>query len=277
MRNRYYRILRISRIVIAVTAFAVITLFAVFPQYTGWLKGVAAWLASAQICEAIAVWAAAWLVIWTAITLLFGRIYCSTVCPLGTLQDVFSRLGMRKWQPRRQRAFRYVNGRPVLRLLVLIAYIEGLCIGATSILSFMNPHDDYLRLCTVFFATSAGAWAAAGVIAAVTAALSWRTGRMLCNTICPVGAALGAISRFAVLNIDINPDLCTHCHKCENVCKAMCVDSDKSIVDTSRCVTCFNCVAACENNAITWRRGRHKLQWPLLQAVSAPKPTLSAP
>ena len=94
-----------------------------------------------------------------------------------------------------------------------------------------------------------------------------RKGRVFCNTVCPVGALLGATTHVSMLSFDINPDLCIHCGKCEEVCKGRCINSTVSVVDNTRCVTCFNCTAVCPNGAITWRAGRHRLSWPLLQRI----------
>lgn len=57
--------------------------------------GYSCWLSGWQIVPAILAGASGWLLMWAAATAVFGRIYCSTACPLGTLQDIFSRLGHR--------------------------------------------------------------------------------------------------------------------------------------------------------------------------------------
>ncbi|MEZ5601746.1 MAG: 4Fe-4S binding protein [Candidatus Competibacteraceae bacterium] len=53
-----------------------------------------------------------------ALTLLFGRVYCSTICPLGTLQDIVIRVADRLRKPRKVK-FRHQRSHDVLRYGVL--------------------------------------------------------------------------------------------------------------------------------------------------------------
>ncbi|MDR2885217.1 MAG: 4Fe-4S binding protein, partial [Rikenellaceae bacterium] len=95
---------------------------------------------------------------------------------------------------------------------------------------------------------------------AVTALLAWRGGRTYCNTICPVGTLLGLVSRFSIFRPAFDTAKCTACGLCEKKCKSSCIDSANMTIDQSRCVTCFNCVEACNFGAMhyTARRGAAK-------------------
>jgi ferredoxin len=83
-------------------------------------------------------------------------------------------------------------------------------------------------------------------------------GRLYCNTICPVGALLGLLAKISFLRISIDPDACKGCKLCEKVCKTSCIDSRKKVVDISRCVSCYNCLAVCPGDGMRfenrWRR-----------------------
>lgn len=98
-------------------------------------------------------------------------------------------------------------------------------------------------------------------------------GRTLCNSLCPLGAALGSLNTLSLFQVDINTDVCTHCRRCEDVCKAFCIDSTAGTVDASRCVTCFDCLAVCPDDAIRYTTRRHRLSIPMLRSV---KPVVSA-
>ena len=80
--------------------------------------------------------------------------------------------------------------------------------------------------------------------------LAWRNGRTYCNTICPVGTLLGFISRYSIFRIQFDDSKCNSCGLCTMNCKASCINSKDKEVDYSRCVTCFNCVEACNRNAM---------------------------
>ncbi len=257
-----YKTLRYIRILISVVAAMLLT--ASIVNVGGMTSAAGRWLASTQITNVILSMSAVWMVFWTALTLFLGRIYCSTVCPLGTLQDVIAAVGKRCTHKK----YHFLAPKTYLRVIALLVFVEGTCLGLSLITGYLDPYSCYEHVVKVFVGASAAGWLTAALILCVVAALSWRHGRLLCNTICPLGAALGAVSHVSMMNFDINPDLCTHCGKCEEVCKGCCIKSTVSIVDNSRCVSCFNCVSVCENNAISYRRGRHRLQWPLMQRIA---------
>jgi ferredoxin len=89
-------------------------------------------------------------------------------------------------------------------------------------------------------------------------------GRLFCNTLCPVGATLGLISKFSVYKIKIDDSACTRCGKCSSVCKAECIDVKAEIVDFTRCVGCFNCLKACSEKGIGFKLALKKNE-PVIQ------------
>ena len=68
----------------------------------------------------------------------------------------------------------------------------------------------------------------------LVAMLAGTRGRLYCNTVCPVGALLGLLSKISFLQISIEPGVCKGCKLCEGVCKAGCIDRRKKTVDISR-------------------------------------------
>jgi formate hydrogenlyase subunit 6/NADH:ubiquinone oxidoreductase subunit I len=102
---------------------------------------------------------------------------------------------------------------------------------------------------------------AAGVSMATLLLVAWLAatrGRLYCNTVCPVGTLLGLFARISWLRITFDQDGCKGCKLCEDICKAGCIDSRKKTVDSSRCVSCYNCLAVCQRNGLRfenkWRR-----------------------
>ena len=91
--NRY-RHLRRLRIAISV-AFAVAIAWITLDASLG-LTRLGAWVLHTQIVPAVLAGSAIWLVLWVLVTITFGRIYCSSVCPLGTAMDAVSRCRMSK-------------------------------------------------------------------------------------------------------------------------------------------------------------------------------------
>lgn len=83
------KLLRYTRIILSLTIFLIVTAsltsaVALTPVLFGWIERV-------QLVPAVASMTLSIFIIWLLITLIFGRIYCSTVCPAGTLMDIASR------------------------------------------------------------------------------------------------------------------------------------------------------------------------------------------
>jgi len=213
------------------------------------------------------------------LTLLVGRVYCSTLCPLGTYQDLVIALAHR----RRLRRFRYEAPPYLLHYTVLILTLAAFLAGSLVLLDLLEPFSIYGRLVhgigrpMLVAATNAAALtlAAAGVYAVdplplttnlgalllgtlpvigLVSYLAWTRGRFFCNSLCPVGALLGLLARFSLLRIVIDPVTCKECGLCEKVCKASCIDSASKRVDYQACVSCFNCLHACPTVGLVYAR-----------------------
>lgn len=240
------------------------------------------WVARVQILPLAMAGAVGALMAWFGLTMLFGRIYCSSVCPLGTMQDLFSHLRRGGKRGRRKHPFHFSLPRNRFRYAFLCIVAGSAVVGTGLLPVLFDPYSAYGRIASnlvrpvwelpggesVFVAS----WIAFGIAAATLAAVgavSYRRGRFICNTVCPVGSTLGIFSRYSLFHFDIDTDLCVNCRKCEHVCKAECISMTDHIVDGSRCVACFNCIDACENRAIryTWRR--KKLVLPMMQRVGS--------
>lgn len=222
-------------------------------------------------------------IIWLVVTLLFGRIYCSSVCPLGTWQDICSHLGCRsRAKGVTQGWYHYRPPLSMIRNIVVIITFASLLVGITFIAAFLDPSSIFHRACsTILSPTVRGIppWIAGSIsgfilsvcMMTIISIMSWKRGRMWCNSFCPVGTALGYVSRHAVMRIDIDTDRCTQCRKCEHVCKSECIDLTSHTVDGSRCVNCFNCINVCDDDAIHYTYTRKQLSIPMMQKVNGPK------
>lgn len=276
-----YRSVRIIRIIVSLIAMGVPTwaLIAGYDSVFVRMQILTALLSGVALC----------LVFWAVVTLIYGRIYCSTVCPMGTLMDCVS-AGSRLVR-RRGRSYRYTAPSRRTRVVFLLLTFVTLLSGTALVPTLLDPYSAYARMVEELVVRPLGLGEApvrfamaslsvAGVTALAVAGVAWRHGRLLCNSICPVGTVLGYGSRRSYFHIEIDPDRCIGCGECERVCKAQCIKLPEKIVDTSRCVVCFDCTAVCPNQAISYKSGRYRLGMPLMQAIGGGRretqPTLDA-
>ena len=229
-----------------------------------------------QIIPALLAGSVLCLAFWAVATVLYGRIYCSTVCPLGTLIDCVAATG--RIASKRRCSYRYTTPSPRTRLALLVAALAALLSGIALLPTLLDPYTAYARMVEEFIARPLGRGDAAmrygmtslalAVFTAISVvAFALKRGRLICNTVCPVGTVLGYASKRAYFHIEIDPDRCINCGECERVCKAQCIKLPEKLVDTSRCVLCFNCTAVCPNSAISYKSGRFRLGMPMMQAV----------
>ena len=270
--------LRKIRITLAAICFVAITLL--FLDFTGTLHLWFGWLAKIQFLPAVLALNFVVIAILLVLTLLFGRIYCSVICPLGIFQDCVSNLSSRR--KGKKARFSYSKEIKWLRYGVLVLFVIALVAGLNALVALLAPYSAYGRMVQSLLApvwqwgNNLLAWIAERqdsyafvtkdvwlkslptlIVAAVTfvvvVVLAWRNGRTYCNTICPVGTTLSFFSRFAMFRPVIDKSKCKSCHACERKCKAACIDVDNHKIDYSRCVDCFDCIDSCRLGALKYR------------------------
>lgn len=273
--------LRTIRIILALACFIPLTLL--FLDFTGSLHGWFGFLPRLQLLPALLALNLGVVALLLLLTLLFGRIYCSVICPLGVMQDGISWLSARRRRARYR--FGYRPARTWLRAGFLALFVASLLLGAGSLAALLAPYGTFGRIVSnlaaplcgwvnnllALLAEHAGSYAfhttdvwirslpvfllaAAGFL--LIAFMAWRGGRTWCNTVCPVGTVLGFFSRFSLFRPVIDASRCNSCSLCARGCKSSCIDSDAHTIDYSRCVACMDCMETCRHGAIRFRARR---------------------
>ena len=266
--------LRRIRTILALVVFVLITLL--FLDVTGTLHKYFGWLASIQFWPALLALHVGVVAMLVVFTLVFGRIYCSVICPLGVMQDIISRLhGIRK-----KNRFTYSKEKRWLRYGVLVVFVASALAGVNAVVSLLAPYSSYGRIASSLmkpvYETGNNVLAAIAerfdsyafysvdvwmkslptlIIASVTlvviAVLAWRGGRTYCNTVCPVGTILSFLARFSWMKVRIDGSKCVNCGLCTKNCKASAIDFKNHKIDYSRCVVCGDCIDKCNKGAIS--------------------------
>ncbi len=214
------------------------------------------------------------------INLLVGRVYCSTVCPLGIFQDVitfFSKLF-------RKKKFRFKYSKPYnfLRYGILAIVVIAFLLGSVTLLALLDPYSIYGRFSSDFmrplyilgnnllavifeklhiYAMYVVEIKHVNLLTLIIPAvffvgiiwLAVTKGRLYCNTICPVGSFLGLVSKVSMFKLNIEDSSCTQCGKCAFACKSSCINIKTKEIDFSRCVACYNCVKSCNTESVKYK------------------------
>ena len=276
------------RVIISLTFFlALLLLFLDFgnilsPRYTNYFTFLQFIPSAIKFAGAVSLSAAGFILI-LALTFLFGRVYCSTICPLGTLQDFFAFLSRKI---KKKKYFSKTKSYKILRYSFLGLTILSLILGSMIFINLLDPYSNFGRIITlllkpsvifvnnfaasiliqnrIFFINPVGIFYPTIYLLlfpltffSFVAYLSLKKGRLFCNTVCPVGTLLGILSKYSLLKIDIEKENCIGCKLCERVCKAGCIDRENKEVDFERCVSCYNCFTVCPSEGI-----KYKLRFP---------------
>lgn len=270
--------LRRIRIGVSAVLFALITFF--FLDFAGILPESFHWLADIQFIPALLSFSMGVIVSLIIVSLLFGRIYCSAICPLGVLQDIIARIS--KWAGKKKKRYSYSPAKNRLRWGILGVTLIGFLCGVTLIVGILDPYSAFGRIAVhifkplymwgnnllesvfsrfdnyTFYQVDASILSISSFVLAVATfaaifVLAWKHGRTWCNTVCPVGTVLGLVSHFSLFKVRIDAAKCNGCGVCATKCKAACIHSKEQAIDYSRCVNCFDCVEACKQKAIVYR------------------------
>ena len=277
----------LKKIRVTLGSLFLIGLTLLFLDFTGTLHHYLGWMAKVQALEAVLALNVVIIIGLVVLTFVFGRIYCSVICPLGVMQDLFG------WLGKKSKKNRYTFSKEVrwLRYAMLVIFVAGCLAGVGTIIELLAPYSAFGRIATMLLQPlwmlgnnvlalvaehyesyafySVDVWmkslpvfAISLITLVVLAVLAWRNGRTYCNTICPVGTVLSFISRFSLLKIHFNEDKCRNCSLCTKNCKAACIDFKNHQVDYSRCVVCGDCVESCKFGALKYSfnssNGAHK-------------------
>jgi len=273
------KFLKNIRIVLSVLFFLPIFLF--FIDFTGKLPLEIHKLMSIQWIPALLSLNLIVLGILLVLSLLFGRIYCSTICPLGVLQDVLTWKSRFFRKKNKKIRYEYTAPKNILRYSILALTLIVFVFGSSFLVILLDPYSTFGRIVSQLFRPLAiwGNNALAYTFSAMgnytfykveqvsfiplafgiallffflITQMSWLKGRSYCNTLCPVGTSLGLLSKISLFHIHMEESKCTRCGACEKQCKSQCIDSEAMKVDDSRCVSCFNCLSACKKGGLKY-------------------------
>jgi ferredoxin len=270
----FRRLPALLRIVLAVLVLGVF----IYGYLSGSLKsnGVLSLAVKGQFSPALYGSAVTRILIILTLSLLFGRIFCSVLCPLGTLQELFWRAGsflrgkLRTGQKSRtlKQGLKpgivrsgYVAASGIRYLVPLLTGV-GLALSFSPLMMAFDPISNFGRGLGTFRTLIGGSPSLFALVLALPFVLilvaAFFRGRAFCGW-CPVGLTFGLLSPAAPFGMKISSG-CVSCKICEKKCPVACIDSRSKRIDSGRCVICFSCASACPGGNLSYGR-REKAVW----------------
>lgn len=179
-------------------------------------------------------------------TLIWGRVFCSSLCPFGAVQDFIARFSPKKWRikvPQKIHDNALYIKYGILALIVVTAMVNP----AISIFQYFEPFGTIF-----FFSPSVVLWA---ILIAILVACVFIE-RFYCRYACPLGAALGIVAMVSPKRIKRVPQ-CTLCKVCEHSCPTGAIRGEK--IDFKECVRCDVCESKLINLAGTCRHSMDEI------------------
>lgn len=167
------------------------------------------------------------------LTVVGGRIFCGWVCPYGSLQDLFSKLGRKASGVGDVAVEDAAYTKYIVLAAILAVYFHMIGWINIPIIYLISPSiPSWAPLLLGLF-----------LLTAVFSARTW------CRFICPLGALMSAGNKISPLTVKLDGKKCTKCSACKKACIR--VNKEKTVNPKSTdCITCYECTQQCPKNAL---------------------------
>lgn len=176
------------------------------------------------------------LVLFLLLSLLFGRLYCSLICPIGFLQEIILFFRLKK-------SNKYLKNNYLKYIFTSILWGSFIG-GSVFLLKYFEPSIIFSSVFSLSF------FAFVFILLILFGAFFFH--RSFCRNICPIGIVLGLISRISLFKIYIEKEHCIDCKRCEQNCPVSCVNVENSYIDNENCIKCLKCINECPVNAMKY-------------------------
>lgn len=173
------------------------------------------------------------------ISLLFGAVFCGWVCPMGTIQEWFGKMGKKIFN-KKYNKFIPEKVDKYLKYIRYISLVMVLYLTANSMKIIFADIDPYYAL----FNFWTGEVALLSILVLITTLLaSLFIERPWCKYFCPYGALLGLFNKISLFKIRVNNGNCINCSKCNTVCPMNIKVNSMDKVNDVRCIGCMECTS----------------------------------
>lgn len=208
----------------------------------GGLESLASVVTSGTMLSKIALSAFILLAATLIVAVVFRRSFCGTICPLGTLQELFGKLGKRIFGKRLTVPAKVDAVARYLKYAVLVLFLAlTWSLGTLAI----RPYDPWATYAHLFSSDLLAEFSIGLVVLIVALVGSLLYDRFFCKYLCPMGAFLGIISKIGLFKVVRTPSACIDCGACDRACPVNIGVSKLEKVGSAECIACGSCVNAC--------------------------------
>ncbi len=181
----------------------------------------------------------------TALTLIFGRIFCGWICALGTLQDLFGRLGMKIFKRRYSIPKGWDASLRYMKYVVLLGIIYFTWRTGQLVINSMDPFVAYNHIAAGMEELLKEYAVGFGILVAMLLSSLFYE-RLFCRYLCPLGAYYSIVGRLSFFKIKRKKSSCVDCKRCDKSCPAaLDISSSERADSRGECLSCMNCVEVC--------------------------------
>ena len=179
------------------------------------------------------------------LTILFGPIFCSYICPFGTFQKLIRKIGVKLGIKSRKVPNKLHKFLRLIKYIFLMFFILLIIFKSVSLYMNFDPYHAFIR---IFYG---GITLSGGIYLVIVTLLSLSYDRPFCNYLCPYGAFFNIVSFKRVFKVTRNPDICIDCKICDKSCPVNINVSSLDTVNDVNCLGCNSCISNCpKENAI---------------------------
>jgi len=171
------------------------------------------------------------------ISVIFGRVFCAHMCPAGALQELFSRIPVKKLH------FKNRKIPKIIRTIVFAALLTG-AVFSFNIFEYVGISSFFALMFTT-----------AAIVFVIILLVSVFVYRPFCTFLCPYGFVLSLFARFGRFGLK-RTDKCIKCRKCERICPTREAGGEDT---KAECYLCGRCIEVCPvDSAIVYGKRKHE-------------------
>lgn len=178
------------------------------------------------------------------IALIFRRSFCGLICPFGTIQELFGKLGKKLFKKRFELPKNIDNPLRYLKYVILFVTVYY---GWKTAGLWMSPYDPWAAYGHVIEGPAAliEEFPVGSILLLVTIIGSMLYDRFFCKYLCPMGAFYGIVSKVSPGKITRDENTCVNCGLCNKNCPANIKVSESKTIKSAECLNCQSCILSC--------------------------------